>query len=82
VANPFAAGQRLQVLAINGLFIRSGPTQAADVVGSVVQGDIILMLASQPVREGGIIWWEIRTETPEIIGWIAGEIDGEATIGP
>ena len=82
IANPYAAGQRLRVLAVNGLFIRNGPSQNAEAIGSVVEGDVVLMLASQPVREGSLIWWEIRTETPEIVGWIAGEIDGAATIGP
>src|SRR5690606_23794318 len=78
--NPYSSGTRLRVIAPSGLNIRAGPQVTAEAVGSVTQGDIVIMLPTVPVRDGAYLWYEIRTESQGIVGWIAGEIDGEATI--
>ncbi len=79
--NSQADGERWRVLAPDGLNIRSAPSTTAEIVGYVGTEAIVLTVGSPPVRENGLIWWEIRTETTAITGWIAGEINGQATIG-
>jgi dipeptidyl aminopeptidase/acylaminoacyl peptidase len=78
--NPYSPGTRLRVIAASGLFIRAQPNVNAEAVASVTQGDIVIMQPTIPVRDGPYLWYEIRTEAGGIVGWLAGEIDGEATI--
>jgi hypothetical protein len=78
--NPYSAGTRLRVIAPSGLFIRTQPNVNAEAVASITQGDIVIMLPTVPVRDGAYLWYEIRTESGGVVGWLAGEIDGEATI--
>lgn len=79
--NPYPAGTRLQVIAPAGLFIRSQPNVNAEAVASVVMGDVVIILASGPVRDPDYLWLEVRTEAGGVVGWLAAEIDGQATIG-
>ena len=78
--NPYPAGTQLQVLAPAGLMVRAQPSTAAEIVASVLQGDTVVTLAGGPVREGSIVWWEVQTPDG-VNGWLAGEIEGEITIG-
>lgn len=80
--NPYAPETRLRVIAPAGLFIRSQPNVNAEAVASVTEGDIVIMMPATPVRNGAYVWYEIRTEIGGVVGWLAGEIDGEATIAP
>jgi hypothetical protein len=81
LGNPYPAGTQLQVLAPAGLLVRAQPSTGADVVASVLPGQIVITLTGGPVRDGTIVWWEVQA--PEgTNGWLAGEIDGQPTIGP
>ena len=79
--NPYPAGTRLQVLAAAGLLVRARPSTEAEVVASVVQGEFVVTLSGGPVRDGSFVWWEVQTPDGAN-GWLAGEIDGQPTIGP
>jgi hypothetical protein len=80
--NPYTPGTRLRVTAPAGLFIRTQPNVSAEAIASVAEGDMVIMLPTVPVRDGAYLWFEIRTESGGVVGWLAGEIDGTATIAP
>ncbi len=81
VESPNEPGTPFRVLAPAGLNIRSQPTTTADIVASVVEGDTVWLLTGPPVYDGPIVWWEVR-DPNGVTGWIAAQIDGEATLGP
>lgn len=79
--NPYPAGTRLRVLAQAGLLIRAQPNTGAEVIASVLPGNFVVTLAGGPVRDGRYVWWEVQAPDGSN-GWLAGEIDGQPTIGP
>lgn len=80
--NPYPPETRLQVLAPAGLLVRSQPSTDADFIASVLQGGVVVMLPGEPVRDGTLVWYQVRAEAEGVVGWVAGEIDGESMIGP
>lgn len=74
------SGTPVQVIAPDGLFIRTQPNATAEIIASVLPGDSVIMLPTSPVRDGTIVWYEVQTEDGGIRGWLAGEIDGQAMI--
>ncbi len=77
----YPPGTQLRVLAENGLFMRSEPNTNGSVVASVGQGDTLTIQDNDPVTTGTIIWWRAQSTLDGSVGWLAGEIDGVATIG-
>ncbi|MBZ0286859.1 MAG: SH3 domain-containing protein, partial [Anaerolineae bacterium] len=77
----YPAGTVLRVIAADGLFVRQQPDVNAPEIASVLQGETVTIQASDPVSSGNIVWWEVQAPDGSI-GWLAGEIDGEALIQP
>jgi len=74
----YQPGQQLQVASPDGLNVRSEPSTAAEVVGGVIQGDYVAVLAG-PVRAASIEWWQVKTAS-NVRGWVAGTINGFDTL--
>ena len=87
-AQTYRAGDRVRVLSTfndqpaAGLNIRTQPDNAAPVLALALPGDFLIILPSPPVIAGALVWYEVRAEHDGIVGWVAGSIDGSATIGP
>lgn len=76
----YQTGQQLRVY-VQELNIRSGPDVTLDTVrAALLPGEYVAILAG-PVNTPGITWWRVQT-ADGAIGWIAGEINGAATLGP
>jgi hypothetical protein len=73
----YPAGQRLQVI-VGYLRIRQEPTTGSLMRGGLVLGDTANLIAG-PYDNEGYRWWKVQTAS-DIIGWIAGTIDGSPTI--
>jgi hypothetical protein len=76
----YEPGQQLRVYS-SELNVRAGPGYTYDFVRNfLVAGEYVRILAGPVDAEGGV-WWQVQTADGSI-GWIAGEINGSATIGP
>lgn len=75
----YSPGQQLRVLSSN-LNIRQDPSTGSLILGGLVQGDYVAVIAG-PYDNEGFQWWKIQTAT-SIVGWIAGTIGGTLTISP
>ena len=75
----YSPGQQLRVLSSN-LNIRQDPTTGSLILGGLIQGDYIAVIAG-PYDNEGYRWWKIQTAN-NIIGWIAGTINGTLTVSP
>jgi SH3-like domain-containing protein len=76
----YEPGQQLRVYS-SELNVRAGPGYSYDFVRNfLVAGEYVRILAGPVEAEGGV-WWQVQTADGSI-GWIAGEINGSATIGP
>ncbi|MCY3831458.1 MAG: SH3 domain-containing protein [Chloroflexi bacterium] len=73
----YAPGEQLRLL--QPLNIRQEPSTARPPIGSLQTGDYIAILAG-PHRDSRYVWWQVQTAS-DVIGWIAGQIDGAPTIG-
>ncbi len=69
-------GQQLRMT--QTLNVRGGPSTGNPIVGRLERGDYIAILAG-PHRESRYEWWQVQT-AGNIVGWIAGKIDGAPTI--
>ena len=74
----YLPGQQLRVLSIDGLNIREAPSTTAPVVGGVVQGDYVAILAG-PVETANLVWWQVKAASG-VQGWVAGAIGGFDTL--
>lgn len=77
----YPTGTVLRVVASAGLFVRQQPDENAPIMASALQNETVIIQASAPVRSGTIVWWEVQAPDGSI-GWVAGEIDGEALLQP
>ena len=75
----FTPGQQLRIISTN-LNIRQDPSTGSLILGGLVQGDYVAVMAG-PYDNEGFRWWKIQTAT-NIVGWIAGTIGGNLTITP
>lgn len=73
----YTPGQQLRVLSTN-LNIRQDPSTGSLILGGLVQGDYVAVVAG-PYDNEGYRWWRIQTAN-NIVGWIAGTINGTLTI--
>lgn len=71
-------GQQLR--AAQNLNLRQGPSTAQAVIGGVLVGDYVAIIAG-PYDNQGYRWWRVQT-AGNALGWIAGTINGRATIRP
>lgn len=78
--SPFTSGAQVRVLAAAGLNIRAQPDPNAAVLGLAPPDSLVILLSTDAVRAGNVVWWNIQDENG-IAGWVAGEIDGIAMIG-
>lgn len=77
----YQPGQQLRVY-VQGLNVRSGPDVTLDIVGApLLPGEYVAILAGPVNTPDGITWWRVQTANGAI-GWIAGAINGAATLGP
>ncbi|MBI5670719.1 MAG: hypothetical protein HZC41_22225 [Chloroflexi bacterium] len=77
----YQPGQQLRVY-VQELNIRSGPGVTFEIVGApLLPGDYVAILAGPVTTPDGITWWRVQTAAGTI-GWIAGAINGAATLGP
>lgn len=75
----YQPGQQLRVLPTE-LNIRSGPGVAYNFVRNfLTSGEYVAILAG-PVDADGVRWWQVQT-ADGFIGWVAGQINGFATLG-
>ena len=70
-------GQQLRTI-VPYLNIRQAPTSSSGVLGQLVAGDHVAILAG-PHQNEGYRWWQVQSWN-NIIGWIAGTIAGNPTI--
>jgi len=75
----YQPGQQLRVITSN-LNIRQEPTTGSIILGGLVQGDYVAVIAG-PYDNEGFRWWKIQTAN-NIVGWIAGTISGALTVSP
>ena len=74
----YDAGQQLRVL--NPLLnIRQQPDVNSPLAGGLQRGDYVVVLAG-PVEDDIYTWWRVQAANGQQ-GWVAGIIDGTATIG-
>ncbi len=73
----YAAGQQVQI-ATETLNLRTDPGIAAPLIRPLGQGEYVVILAG-PAQLDGYPWWYVQT-ADRTTGWIAGEINGFATI--
>jgi len=73
----YAPGQQLRLL--QPLNIRQDPSTNRPAIGRLQTGDYVAILAG-PHQDSRYLWWRIQTAS-DVVGWIAGEIDGRPTIG-
>ena len=71
----YRAGQQLRARV--SLNVRAGPSTGAQIVGGLFSGDYLAIIAG-PYAKDGISWWKAQTAN-DIVGWVAGEINGAAT---
>lgn len=74
----YLPGQQLR--AVQNLNLRGGPSTGQAVVGGVLAGDYVAILAG-PYDNEGYRWWRVQTAS-NALGWIAGVINGNPTIRP
>ncbi len=75
----YQPGQQLRIVFSN-LNIRQDPSTGSVILGGLVQGDYVAVIAG-PYENEGFRWWKVQTAT-NIVGWIAGTINGALTISP
>jgi len=75
----YQAGQQLRVYT-EVLNVRAQPTtSAANVIAVLARGDFVAILAG-PYQAEGVTWWQVQIGDGTV-GWIAGAINGAATLG-
>lgn len=74
----YTPGEQLRVAALNGLNVREQPSVSGAVIGGVLQGEYVAVLAG-PVNADGVEWWQVKTAS-NVRGWIAGTISGLDTL--
>jgi len=75
----YQPGQQLRIVFSN-LNIRQDPSTGSVILGGLVQGDYVAVIAG-PYDNEGFRWWKVQTAS-NIVGWIAGTINGALTITP
>jgi hypothetical protein len=76
----YQPGEQLRVYS-DQLNVRQGPGYSYDFARNfLVAGEYVRIVAG-PVEAEGAVWWQVQT-ADGAIGWIAGEINGVATLGP
>jgi hypothetical protein len=71
-------GQQLRVY-VRKLDIYQQPGFSSDIVGQVLDGEYVAILAG-PAEADGVSWWQVQTVRS--LGWIVDEKDGIAALGP
>lgn len=75
----YQPGQQLRVLVLQ-LNVRAGPGTGYDFVqAALTTGEYVAILAG-PVEAEGFRWWQVQT-ADGVIGWLAGTIEGQPTLG-
>ena len=69
-------GQQLRMR--QELNIRRDPTTDSPIIGGLATGDYVAILAG-PHRDIRYEWWKVQTAS-NVVGWIAGKIDGNPTV--
>ena len=77
LGSEYAPGEQLRVTNQH-LNVRQGPTTNSAVVGGLVAGDYVAIFAG-PYDNEGYRWWRVQT-AGGTFGWIAGTINGVATL--
>jgi len=72
-------GQQLRI-SVGNLNIRQSPVTASPILGDLVAGDYVAVIAG-PYEDERYRWWKVQT-AHNIIGWIAGRIDERLTVRP
>jgi uncharacterized protein YgiM (DUF1202 family) len=76
----YQPGEQLRVYS-DQLNVRQGPGYSYDFASDfLVAGEYVRILAG-PVEAEDATWWQVQT-ADGAIGWVAGEINGAATLGP
>ena len=75
----YVPGQQARVITTN-LNIRQDPSTGSLIQGGLVLGDYVAVIAG-PYDNEGFRWWKVQTAS-NIVGWIAGTINGALTIAP
>ena len=70
-------GQQLRIV-VPVLNIRQEPITASGVLGQLVTGEYVAILAG-PYQNEGHHWWQVQTWN-NLIGWITGKISGNPTL--
>jgi len=73
----FVAGQQVRVL-VPVLNLRQQPTTSSAVLRSLVAGEYVAIFAG-PYDNEGYFWWRVQTAHNQF-GWLAGTINGVATV--
>lgn len=75
----YVPGQQMRIITSN-LNIRQDPSTGSLIQGGLVFGDYVAIIAG-PYDNEGFRWWKVQTAS-NIVGWIAGTINGALTIAP
>ncbi len=71
-AGEFADGD-LVVVNDNDVNMRAEATTNSTAVTTLILGQELRILSSEPVEEGGYVWWNVEDEINVLEGWIAGD---------
>jgi hypothetical protein len=67
---PYAAGDPLMQVSVNGLRMRASPSTSADILRSLDRGEVVRLRGGGPVDADGYAWHEV-VDLDSQIGWIA-----------
>ncbi|MBC6938385.1 MAG: hypothetical protein DWB42_21485, partial [Chloroflexi bacterium] len=77
----YQPGQQLRIYALE-LNIRTGPGTTFGIARAALRsGEYIAILAGPVTTPDNLVWWQVQT-ADGVVGWIAGQINGESTLGP
>ncbi|HET9662090.1 MAG TPA: peptidylprolyl isomerase [Thermomicrobiales bacterium] len=68
-AHEFEAGQTV-VVTFSSKPVRLEPTATSRVVTTVVEGDLLNIIDSEPVQADGLTWWHVETIDGSSTGWL------------
>jgi uncharacterized protein YgiM (DUF1202 family) len=64
--DPVTPALKWYLVNVYALNVRSGPTTQNEIVGKVVQGDLVVQLEKDPTDK----WYRIRTQNASLEGWV------------
>jgi hypothetical protein len=67
---PYAAGDPLMQVNVNGLRMRASPSTSADILRSLDRGEVVRLRGGAPVDADGYAWHEV-VDLDSRIGWVA-----------